>query len=414
MQNALWLNLEVATGQRGGSYIESNAYVGSDESLWYKDTRLYLERTSDGSTEFRLAISLRFMKGERVYARELNGDNLVVIPFYENEIPFRNCVLFFIALALADDAFKHYSNVAEIVGAKIRPGKQTHTFEWKESVELQPVFKTIGPNGPTQSSATYSTMQKFLVTLGYRAGYQANMTIHAIRRAFLTKADEFYTPAQRNHIARHSGKDSSMFQSRYISNVSVVDGQAIMYGQQPRKDHVSGLHSMLRERRLDVPQHLPAEYEEKMLLNSDSYKELDRQLSEVNQLISRDRGNQQLKRRRTDIYKKKSKLKQQAKQQYQKEQANLRPDEQSSDEENSLSITARAERFRILREFMPARDRLATSLFQHAYIQSHEGKHILDDLLSLCLMDISTFFRPGEEPIDDCCPFNGCGRAIGK
>ena len=413
VQQALWLSLEEASGQRGGTYIESNAYAGSGEALWYKDVRLYLERLRDGSTQFGMTIALRFLKGERIYAKELNGDNLVSIALYENELPFRNCVLLFIALAMADEAFEHCNSIQDVLKAKIRPGEKTYVFEWRNAILDKPVFQAIGHDGPTGRSATYSSMRNTLVNLGYGAGYQANITVHGIRRAFLGKVDKNYTPAQRNHIARHRGSDQ-LFQNRYLSNISVIDGQAIMHEQKPREDHISTLHSMLMQRRLDVPQQMPKEYKEKTLFASEAYQALDQELAEVNRSISEDRDNEQLTRRRTQIYKSKSKIKKRILKQYQaewiKNRAGIVEDLQQKDEQESQD--ARAERSSIFRQFFPLRDRLARSLFQPANVGSPRGEGILDDLLSLCRMDVSVLYRPGEEPRDDRCPFNGCEKLM--
>ena len=73
----------------------------------------------DGFLEFRLAIALRFVKGERFYARDLNGGNLVSVVYYENEALFRNCILFFIVFVLADNVFKHFRSIEDILNANL-------------------------------------------------------------------------------------------------------------------------------------------------------------------------------------------------------------------------------------------------------------------------------------------------------
>ena len=156
-----------------------------------------------------------------------------------------------------------------------------------------------------------------------------------------------------------------MFQNYYLSNVSIVDGQAIMHKQKPREDHISTLHSMLMQRRLDVPRQLLKAYEQKVLLASKACRLQDQELTEVNQLLSKDRDNDEIKRRRIQIYKSKSEMKKEVFKQYQEEWAsNQTAFEEDLRQENEQKLEdARGERFSIFGQLFPSRDRLACPLF---------------------------------------------------
>ena len=126
VQLALWLCLEEATGQRGGTYCKSSCYPGSNESLWYKDVQLQLIRTKDQQLEFMLLVGLRFRKNARKPAAR--PDELVTSPIYEQVYPVRNGVMYFLALALADGAIKDYRTFSDLLKANIKPGETSWTF----------------------------------------------------------------------------------------------------------------------------------------------------------------------------------------------------------------------------------------------------------------------------------------------
>lgn len=68
--------------------------------------------------------------------------------------------------------------------------------------------------------------------LGERAGYQDLLTPYAVRRGHGNALDNMFTVAERKHRMGHSREE--IFDS-YISSVSVVDSQAIIFGQEPQR-----------------------------------------------------------------------------------------------------------------------------------------------------------------------------------
>ena len=174
----MWLCLQSASGQRGGTFSESACYRGTNESLWYQDTRLYLEKKSDGQEVLHLSIGMRFRKGARHSARSLNMENIPTIVFYEHDDPVRSIITYFISLALADNAFRTVRTIDDIINTKIPPGQDIWVFEWKSSIGEMPVFQEVNDKGPTGKSMTYSMIKSLIVKLGHRAGYTENITMH--------------------------------------------------------------------------------------------------------------------------------------------------------------------------------------------------------------------------------------------
>ena len=129
IQIALWLCLQSASGQRGGTFSESACYRDTNESLWYRDTRLYLEKKSDGQEVLNLSIGMRFRKGTRQSARSLSVENIPTVVFYEHDDPVRSIITYLISLALADNAFKTVRTIDDIANTKIPHGQDLWVFE---------------------------------------------------------------------------------------------------------------------------------------------------------------------------------------------------------------------------------------------------------------------------------------------
>ena len=261
-----------------------------------------------------------------------------------------------------------------------------------------PVFQEANGNGPTGKSMTYQTIKDLIVKLGHRAGYTQNITMHAIRRAFLNSVNKHYSTAQRNQVAGHSGR---IFEEAYQSHVSNVDGYAMMTGKDAKAGHASILQSMALSHVSGAPTRLPTRIKDEMLKEKDYCAILD-QLKAINQSLGNDRDNQDLLNERRKLYDRRSQCERDKLLEYQKM---LFYQQESS--EATKPITD----FSILRSFMPERDRLADSLFKPSHVR--EGRQILADLLHLARVKNSeSFYRPGEEPVNGKCPFNDCKQTI--
>src|SRR5436309_10277604 len=105
---------------------------------------------------------------------------------------FSNPVLYFMAIALADNAFKDYSTFEEILQIEPPADQDIWPVDWKDEVLKLPIFREIEPEGPTKTIQSATSYSGQLRRLGHRAGYTINITVHAARREALIKADGRY------------------------------------------------------------------------------------------------------------------------------------------------------------------------------------------------------------------------------
>ena len=109
---------------------------------------------------------------------------------YEDMEPlFANPILPLLAIALADDAFRDYSNFAEIEAIPPPQDGSLHHLRIKKEMLQVPFFRTISVDGPTKKILGAQSFSNRTVQLGHRAGYAENIGIHDIRAEVLVKAD---------------------------------------------------------------------------------------------------------------------------------------------------------------------------------------------------------------------------------
>ena len=110
---------------------------------------------------------------------------------YENMEPlFANPILLLLAIALADDAFRDYSNFAEIEAISPSQDGSLHHLRIKKKMLQVPFFRTISVDELTKKILGAQSFSNRTVQLGHRAGYAENIGIHDIRAEVLVKADD--------------------------------------------------------------------------------------------------------------------------------------------------------------------------------------------------------------------------------
>lgn len=97
----------------------------------------------------------------------------------------RDPTIFFLALALADNALKDISSVEQFSMVKPPPGEKTFEFKWNVEVLDQPVFRRVGSKGVTEEAWNCQQMFYQLGNIIECAGYKKGLiTIHTVRRGF--------------------------------------------------------------------------------------------------------------------------------------------------------------------------------------------------------------------------------------
>ena len=82
-------------------FSESTCCKGSNESLWYGNTRLYLEKKSDGKE--LLPSVIRHTLSKRRTVSSANVEDIPTIIFYENDDLVRNIIAYTKLLPINED-----------------------------------------------------------------------------------------------------------------------------------------------------------------------------------------------------------------------------------------------------------------------------------------------------------------------
>jgi hypothetical protein len=107
---------------------------------------------------------------------------------YEDMEPlFANPLLPFLAIAIANNAFRDYDSPERIFELPA-PRRGTVTIlKFKNSVLDVPFFQRMSRDGPTGEHEDATSYHRRKVELGHRAGYVVNITTHASRRESMVK-----------------------------------------------------------------------------------------------------------------------------------------------------------------------------------------------------------------------------------
>jgi hypothetical protein len=151
-----------------------------------------------------------------------------------------NSVLYLLAIALADNAFRDYSTLEEILAIELQTDEDLCYIEWKDDILDVPFFQTMTSQGPTGKIQKSTSFGGQLVALSRQAGYEKNITVHDAQREALIKADGMvliqldlffltnslnedngYSIAERMKFAGHINPNT--FLKSYIAQISTVE-----------------------------------------------------------------------------------------------------------------------------------------------------------------------------------------------
>jgi carbonic anhydrase len=102
---------------------------------------------------------------------------------------FANPMLPLLAIAFASNAFEDYHSFEEIFAIPPPVVGAIYEIRIRKEMLQVPFFQVMSPNGPTGKIQGAASFDKRMVDLGHRAGYLENITVHAMRREVLVKAD---------------------------------------------------------------------------------------------------------------------------------------------------------------------------------------------------------------------------------
>ncbi|KAI9848893.1 MAG: hypothetical protein M1837_006409 [Sclerophora amabilis] len=406
VQLSLLLMIFCYTGARAGSIVESGAYRNSGKALTYKDVQFHLKQASP-RPEFIIEICLC---------------NRILL--YKTEKLHSKIILFFLAIALADGAFKRFDTLEKIMHASILKGRSTWTLEYKQQWLETPVLRTASSGTLLDRPLQYSTAWDQVKQLGRRVGYKDNLRIHSFRRGVANLADKNGTESERNKLLGHS---SDAFRRHYMSQISGLDFQAIFHGETQRADHFATFRSMSHLRDEFAPTDLPSA-EVTKLRNSSEVQLVEAKIDELNDMIVHN-ADISLIQQRKSLHTRKRKLKRVWTRDYRRRwwsdsldaeaqrqlqtvgKMNLNQ-EKEFDQGQELDIGGPEPRttpksgsqiFPFVRQFLPERDCLAESLLEVQSIRSLKGSAVITDLIALCGSHTQVAYRPDEKPHEGKC-----------
>jgi hypothetical protein len=156
-------------------------------------------RLPSGGFTFELEVIERFTKGKRKdendkYVKSVNiskikltDNSLHVILKSKNRLLY-NGLMFFFALAIADNALKGYETLDDLMKARLPEGRDSWELQWEEEARGLPVLRMASANGVDKSRAlTYAALWNQIVPLGYEIGCRDSLKIHAIRAGVANK-----------------------------------------------------------------------------------------------------------------------------------------------------------------------------------------------------------------------------------
>ncbi|KAJ5808824.1 hypothetical protein N7474_010093 [Penicillium riverlandense] len=364
----------------------------------YKHFILSIENV-DGQSVLVLTYQREFVKG---HWRKKRWE-LPIHAFYEiyrEEVPlFFNLLTFFLPMASADDAFRDFSSISEILNTaeaytNTSPTKNEvlQVIVFKEHVQEVPVFRPFSEqhvNKSTGKARGADAFGKEFVGLGHRSGFIRN-----------------HSESARMKFAGQSNRDT--YGKYYAHPLSEVDGPATYLGIESRHGHIQNRRGMGIYQNPQLLQSLPAKAEFEFE-DRDDVRALNRDMDSLSSLLPFTNDHEQKREiqvKQHQIYNEKQRLYKEELKMVQMLQPNtlMRSSGHPGDlHEQNL--------FHYRRRVMPERDLLATVLPQRVSLRSCQGRQALEALESLCKEIRPVAYRSGLQPVDGKCP---CGEGMDK
>ena len=197
-----------------------------------------------------------------------------------------------------------------------------------------------------------------------------------------------------------------MYQQKYQSRVSRVDGQAFFLGETPNGRPIGLLRSAARHRNADLPLKLPA-HVSAALQDGEEMTALRTRLAALSPEESDERKK---------IKDMQMQLKKEALIEYQKKW--LQEDYHQTVSTASVECKKRSSAgagFGDLRSFFPEHVCVANMIEVSMAFLDERRKSALEGLIVICGQESQQiWYRPGEKPVDGRCPVSTCGKEISK
>ncbi|KFY57135.1 hypothetical protein V496_06525 [Pseudogymnoascus sp. VKM F-4515 (FW-2607)] len=241
VQLSFMLILFASCRARAGAIVESSSYRGTNQALAYK--------LPGGEFTFELEIIQRYTKGKR----NDENENLHIILKSEHRLMY-NGLMFFFALAIADNAIKGYDTLDALMKARLPEGRDSWELEWKEEARELPVLRMASAKGVDKIRAlTYAALWNQVVPLGYEIGYRDSLKIHAIRAGVANKIKD---PEVRRKFLDQA--NTGIYNKSYESKIAKAYGFSMYSGVDAPTNNIETLQSMDHRRDGNAPKELLA------------------------------------------------------------------------------------------------------------------------------------------------------------
>ena len=152
-------------------------------------------------------------------------------------------LLWILALAFADDAFKKVRSPAALFEQQVPVGETAVRVRWKKEIRDVHIFR---PSRASTDAFTKSNWYSKFSTLTLQAGYLDSVTPHRIREEVVNVVDKAkVTAAERRTTV---GQSQGVFCRSYIHSISSVDVESLFLGEDPRRQQIEILQSLSRDR----------------------------------------------------------------------------------------------------------------------------------------------------------------------
>ena len=220
---------------------------------------------------------------------------------------------------------------------------------------------------------------------------------------------ERYTEVQRSqHLTQ---ADRRVFGRDYMASTSDVCGKTAFWNEPAQHDHVDFFQSFAKLREKGLPSSLPAE-KEAAVRQDPQLLVLER---EIERLRSDGAPASEIKAATGRARNYRSGLRKRLLQQYKLEWVRQRRDWKVATRGKEKADDAQTtDLLDVLSSVMPERRRLTKTMISDEVVSEQDRRQAVEDLCFLASQDTTTFYLPGEKPIDGVCPSDGCGVRVGR
>ncbi|KXH50844.1 hypothetical protein CNYM01_12925 [Colletotrichum nymphaeae SA-01] len=351
-----------------------------------------MKRFDNGEVKPAYRLDQRWVKNNRdpenvVYGISGEGDTTLLY----NEITF------LLVMALADGALENIDSWDDIHQIKIPDGKDHVSLRWKDEALKLPVLRHVKKDGTVinepMKRQEYEEIWRALL-LG--EGFLSRGGMHMVRRGLGKKLDGIYTEAIRSqHITQ---SDTRVYGRDYMANMSSANGKAAFLDLPLNHETVEHFQGLERCREEGLPSSIPAEREE-AIHRSPEIMELQSELDDCVSASER----METKRKLANLLKR---LKREDLKEYQKQWVRNRQSEIVL-KRGHVEPLAESYEPHVLIQLVPERRKIAELASLKEGLTEGQLREAENALYSLCVKDLTTPYRPDEQPVDGNCPVCG-------